>query len=171
MILVNAVDRQNRSMQNRSLEVSKVDVPDLPRVFDVWLASVRATHTFLSEADIQSLIPVVKEGLSHFGPIHCLRDHAGEVFAFLGVDQSKVEMLFVHPESRGTGAGRALMAYAVRVLGATSVDVNEQNPQAIGFYQHIGFEQIGRSPLDSSGNPFPIVHMQLRSDRTALPRQ
>ena len=42
------------------------------------------------------------------------------------------------------------------------VDVNEQNPQALGFYQHYGFEVIDRSPLDGSGKPYPILHMALK---------
>ncbi len=45
-------------------------------------------------------------------------------------------------------------------LDALKVDVNEQNPQAVGFYEHMGFEVISRSPLDSLGKPFPLLHMQ-----------
>lgn len=44
---------------------------------------------------------------------------------------------------------------------ALSVDVNEQNPQAVGFYLHYGFVQTGRSPLDGEGRPFPLLHMSL----------
>ncbi|MFU6774762.1 GNAT family N-acetyltransferase, partial [Pseudomonas aeruginosa] len=42
-----------------------------------------------------------------------------------------------------------------------SVDVNEQNPQACGFYRHYGFRQTGRSATDSAGRPFPLLHMSL----------
>jgi putative acetyltransferase len=42
-----------------------------------------------------------------------------------------------------------------------SVDVNEQNPQATAFYQHYGFVQTGRSPLDGEGRPLPLLHMNL----------
>ncbi|OAT53609.1 histone acetyltransferase [Providencia heimbachae ATCC 35613] len=41
------------------------------------------------------------------------------------------------------------------------IDVNEQNPQAVGFYQHMGFSQYRRSELDGQGNPFPVLHMRL----------
>lgn len=138
---------------------------DLPRIFEVWESSVRATHAFLSEPDIQSLIPLVKQGLARFGPIHCLRDPQGEVFAFLGVEDCKIEMLFVHARYRGAGAGRALAEFAIKDLGASLVDVNEQNGQAVGFYEKLGFHPIGRSPMDSSGHPFPIVHMALGPGR------
>lgn len=42
---------------------------------------------------------------------------------------------------------------------ATSVDVNEQNPQAIGFYEHHGFRTVSRTTHDPSGKPYPILHM------------
>ncbi|WP_353736292.1 hypothetical protein [Shewanella sp.] len=53
------------------------------------------------------------------------------------------------------------MTYAVKYQGATKVDVNEQNPQALGFYEHVGFKLVGRSPTDSQGKPFPLLHMAL----------
>lgn len=134
---------------------------DLPRIFEVWESSVRATHAFLTEDDRQFLIPLVKAGLAEFGPLQCLRDPEGRVFAFMGVEGVKIEMLFVHADHRGRGAGGLLTEYAIQVLGATQVDVNEQNGQALGFYLRRGFQPIGRSPLDPSGKPFPILHLAL----------
>ncbi|HET8909101.1 MAG TPA: GNAT family N-acetyltransferase [Ktedonobacterales bacterium] len=74
----------------------------------------------------------------------------------------KVEMLFVHPAWRGQGIGRRLLSYVVTTLGASELDVNEQNPQAIGFYLRMGFEVVGRSAVDSIGKPYPLLHMQVR---------
>lgn len=42
------------------------------------------------------------------------------------------------------------------------MDVNEQNPQAVGFYKHMGFDTFKRSEFDEQGNPFPILHMKLK---------
>lgn len=142
--------------------ISKALPEDLPRVFEVWESSVRATHDFLTEADIQALIPLVKDSLANFSPIHCLRDSGSRVIAFLGVEGEKIEMLFVHADHRGQGAGRILTRFAIEELGATLVDVNEQNGPAIGFYEHLGFRSFKRSALDSQGNPFPLLHMELR---------
>ena len=142
-------------------KITQTDIQDLPRLFEVWESSVRASHSFLTENDIQSLIPLVKTELAHFNPIYCIRDKDKSPFAILGVEGSKIEMLFIHADFQGKGAGRLLTEYAIQVLHADSVDVNEQNDLAIGFYQHLGFRQIGRSPLDPSGNPFPILHMAL----------
>ncbi len=71
-------------------------------------------------------------------------------------------MLFIDPDARGQGVGRLLVQRATTTQGATKVDVNEQNPQALGFYEHLGFEVVGRSPLDGQGKPYPLLHMVLR---------
>lgn len=89
---------------------------DLPRIFEVWESSVRATHAFLTEDDRQFLIPLVKAGLAEFGPLQCLRDPEGRVFAFMGVEGVKIEMLFVHADHRGRGAGGP--AHRIRDPGA-----------------------------------------------------
>lgn len=128
---------------------------------DVWEASVRATHHFLTESDLELLIPAAREELAHIAPIHCLRDADGSVYAFIAVEQGEIEMLFVAPTHRGSGAGRKLVEYAIAVLGAHQVDVNEQNDLAVGFYEHLGFRMFGRAPLDPQGLPFPILHMEL----------
>lgn len=139
-----------------------VAVPgDRERLFEVWESAVRATHGFLAEPDIDELKPQVRQALAEFAPIHVLRDEDGRAFAFLGVAGPMIEMLFVHAAYRGHGGGRILVRHAIDVLGATRVDVNEQNEQGIGFYEHMGFRRTGRSPLDAAGRPFPILHMAL----------
>lgn len=49
---------------------------------------------------------------------------------------------------------------AISQYGVRYVDVNEQNPQAIGFYEHIGFEVFERTEFDEQDNPFPILKMK-----------
>lgn len=145
-------------------KITETTEQDLPGLFEVWESSVRASHSFLSEADICMLIPLARAEIAAFSPIYCLRASDGRPCAMLGVAGSKIEMLFVHADYRGIGAGRLLTEFAIHELAANSVDVNEQNDQAAGFYRHLGFHQIGRSPLDSSGNPFPLLHLALRSE-------
>lgn len=148
--------------------VSSVSPEDFSRVVDVWEASVRATHHFVTEADIRFFKPLVREGLPHVAVLACVRDGAGEVVGFIGVVGAKVEMLFVHPDWRGQGIGRCLLTYAVTVLGATMLDVNEQNPQAVGFYRRLGFKVVERSALDDFGKPYPLLHMRLDGSVDAL---
>ena len=147
-------------------EITLATVADQPRCFEVWESSVRATHTFLTEADLQALIPLVKAGLAAFDPLHVVRGPTGEVLAFMGVAEGVVEMLFVHADHRGRGHGHRLLTHALTDHGATRVDVNEQNPQALAFYLRHGFRVAGRSPLDGQGNPFPLLHLTLGDARS-----
>lgn len=125
----------------------------------LWEASVRATHHFLTEEDIQDLTPLVKMGLSDIETLIIVSENNKPV-AFMGIDLAKIEMLFVSPDYFSKGLGKKLATLAIIQYGVQYVDVNEQNPQAIGFYQHIGFEVYKRTELDEQGNPFPILKMR-----------
>ncbi|MBP7999552.1 MAG: acetyltransferase [Chloroflexi bacterium] len=140
--------------------VFPIHTQDFPRVVEVWEASVRETHDFVSEADIQFFKPLVRDALPLVPGLVCVRDGSYQVVGFIGVVESKVEMLFVHPSARGQGAGSRLLMYAITTLGATTLDVNEQNEQAVGFYLHLGFEVVGRSELDGTGKPYPLLHLR-----------
>lgn len=146
-------------MTNPAIEPVRND--EASRLVAVWEASVRATHHFLSEADIQFFKPLVEDGVFGLPRLLGVRDDAGQLLAFLGVADDRMEALFVHPDARGTGIGRRLAQYAIAELGVRAVDVNEQNDQAVGFYRHLGFEVVGRSELDGTGKPFPLLHMRL----------
>lgn len=134
---------------------------DIPRLFDIWEASVQATHDFLDPDDFLLLVPIVERTLREFTPLYCVRDESGRPCAFIGVSEGMIEMLFVDPLYRGQGAGRALVEFAIAQLGATQVDVNEQNRQALGFYERMGFTVAGRSEQDPFGKPYPMLHMAL----------
>ncbi|WP_280464328.1 acetyltransferase [Nocardia cyriacigeorgica] len=131
-----------------------------PALIRIWRAAVTATHDFLSPDDIDfyesrmpAYLPQVRLSVAE-------RD--GVPIGFSGVADGKLEMLFVDPAQHGTGAGSALLAAAVAADPRLLVDVNEQNPRALGFYEHHGFARLGRSATDSEGRPFPIVHLGLR---------
>jgi putative acetyltransferase len=134
---------------------------DRPHLMAVWEASVRATHDFLSEDDLALIIPAAREELARIAPIHCLRDSDGSAYALMSTAGEQIEMLFVAPTHLRTGAGRRLVEYAIEKLGAREVDVNEQNHQAVGFYEHLGFRAFARDSIDPQGLPFPITHMRL----------
>lgn len=126
----------------------------------VWETSVRATHHFLTENDIQKLVPFVKIGLLGIETLIIASDENNKPIAFMGIEANKIEMLFVSSNYFGKGIGRELAEIAISQYGVQYVDVNEQNPQAIGFYEHIGFEVFERTELDEQGNSFPILKMK-----------
>jgi putative acetyltransferase len=134
---------------------------DFEEITSVWEASVRATHHFLKEEDIQYFRPLILNEYLYAVRLFCVRDAQGRIAGFLGTSDDKVEMLFIHPRHRGKGIGKVLLAYAVQTLGMRKVDVNEQNEGAVGFYRHYGFEVVGRCELDGTGKPYPILNMEL----------
>ena len=134
---------------------------DLPALVGLWEAAVRATHSFVAEADIQYFQTLLRDGALLAVRPHCARDAAGRLLGFVGVAGERIEMLFVAPEHFGRGVGTLLLRHAVGALGAREVDVNEQNPAAAGFYARRGFRTVGRSPLDGTGRPYPLLHLRL----------
>jgi putative acetyltransferase len=132
-------------------------------ITDVWEASVRATHHFLSADDIVALRPLVRGVFLGLVDLRVAADNSDVVRGFAGFADGKLEMLFVAPDVRGQGVGAALLRHAVGCMGVDRVDVNEQNPDAVGFYEHMGFEVVGRIPVDGQGRPFPSLQMRLRA--------
>ena len=127
---------------------------------DIWRASVRATHDFLLEADFREIDTLVSEHYLPATRVWTALDEAGGACGFLGLSGAHVDALFIDPASRGQGAGRRLLAHAQSIAGRLTVDVNEQNLQALGFYRHMGFTATGRSPTDDAGRPYPLLHMR-----------
>ncbi|MFH0271305.1 GNAT family N-acetyltransferase [Vibrio jasicida] len=127
----------------------------------VWENSVRATHDFITEEDIEFFKPIIIDQAFPAVTLKCVKDTTGAIQGFVGVHDEKIEMLFLLNQARGKGIGKMLLQHAIKHLGAVKVDVNEQNPQAVGFYQRMGFKIESRSPLDDMGKPFPILHMTL----------
>ncbi|MDW4561508.1 MULTISPECIES: acetyltransferase [Aeromonas] len=145
------------------MKIEQADAGDYQALIVLWEASVRATHHFLQEADITALKPLILEHYFAAVDLVCARGEE-EIAGFCGVHDGNIEMLFIAPEARGSGVGRLLVAHAIQRQGARRVDVNEQNAQALGFYQHLGFEVTGRSPLDGQGKPYPLLHMALAAE-------
>jgi putative acetyltransferase len=141
--------------------VAQIEKNDYLTLISIWEASVRVTHDFLSENDIAELKPLILEHYFDAVELRCAKDDGGEILGFCGVAEGNIEMLFVAPEARGKGVGALLCNYAIKNQLATKVDVNEQNPQAIGFYQYMGFKIVRRSETDGQGKPFPLLHMRL----------
>lgn len=127
---------------------------------DVWEASVRATHTFLTKADIAALREYVPDALRAVEHLTVLLDDNGQPAGFCGVDGRRLEMLFLHPDMIGKGAGRMLMQHVFDTYQVNAVCVNEQNPNAAAFYRCMGFVLDYRTALDEQGRPFPLLYLK-----------
>ena len=133
--------------------------PLLTHLLAVWERSVRATHTFLTAEEIARINEYVPSALAQV-PILVVLTDRGVPAAFMGLAGDKLEMLFVAPESRGQGLGRRLIRYGMDRHALREVSVNEQNPQAVGFYEHMGFQTYRRTERDEQGGPYPLLYMR-----------
>lgn len=131
-----------------------------PALVAIWRSSVDATHDFLAAADRDEIEARLQ---SDYFPAVTLSvaEVEGRAVGFSGVADGVLEMLFVDAARRGGGIGTALLAHAIREHGITTVDVNEQNVSAAGFYASRGFEVVGRSETDEAGRPYPLLHLRL----------
>lgn len=137
-------------------------INDYEKLISIWENSVRATHDFLKEEDLQFYKPLILNEYFHQVSLFCYKDSNLEIAGFMGIADANLEMLFINPVSRGKGIGKELLIYAIEQQKVKRVDVNEQNAQAVGFYKHMGFHVINRSEFDGAGKPYPILHMELK---------
>ncbi len=138
--------------------IRKRTADDDALLLDIWQRSVETTHTFLNADDICFYLPLVHDALA-LADVWVAQAPDKSPIAFIGLNGSKVEMLFVDPDRRGQGIGTELLEYARKKRGRLHVNVNEQNHDAHAFYLRRGFKDVGRSELDESGRPFPLIHM------------
>ena len=80
---------------------------------------------------------------------------------FMGIVERHLEMLFISHEERGKGLGKELLKYGIERYSVNDLAVNEQNPLAKGFYEHMGFEAYKRTERDGQGGPYPLLYMRL----------
>ncbi|RAW00503.1 GNAT family N-acetyltransferase [Pseudochryseolinea flava] len=130
------------------------------QIVDVWERSVRATHHFLSIEDFEEIKKLV-QGIDFAAfEVYCLMNE-DTVIGFIGVAERKVEMLFLDPAYFSGGLGKRLLMFAMSDLRACEVDVNEQNTNAVKFYERMGFKVYERTDKDDQGRAYPLLRMRL----------
>ncbi|MBQ5940528.1 MULTISPECIES: acetyltransferase [unclassified Massilia] len=142
-----------------SIRIRWSEPQEAARLADIWRRSVRATHDFLREEDFRDIDILVRE---HYLPQTrvWVIDVDDAPAGFMGLSGAHVDALFIDPGRRARGLGRALLDHAARLAGPLTVDVNEQNALAVGFYERMGFRRSGRSPHDDAGRPYPLLHLR-----------
>ena len=135
----------------------------IKQLTDVWERSVKATHLFLSEAEIDQIKEYVPQAMQEIAHLVIAVNENGVPVGFMGVQDGKIEMLFIAPEKCGKGIGKGFIQYGMEMLSVDDVTVNEQNPQAIGCYEHLGFQVYKRTDVDEQGGPYPLLYMRLEN--------
>ncbi len=127
----------------------------------VWENSVKATHLFLSNDEINNIKQYVPQALKAVSHLIIAKNAQGSPAGFMGIENESLEMLFITPEERGKGLGKQLIQYGIKHYSVKKLAVNEQNPKAKGFYEHMGFQVYKRTDQDEQGNPYPLLYMSL----------
>lgn len=144
----------------KEVKIEKRDEMLINQLLIVWKNSVKETHLFLSKDEIENIEPYVFQVLNNIKHLIIETDDNGDPIAFMGIEDNKLEMLFIAPDFREKGLGKKLLLYGIENYQVNELDVNEQNPQAKGFYEYMGFKIYKRDELDGQGNPYPILHMR-----------
>lgn len=137
---------------------------ELDALTAIWRRAVESTHDFLAPGDVDVFEPQVRAAVLPAREVLVVDGPGGAPVGFAAVDgapdgATQVDMLFVDPAAHGTGVGSAMLD-ALAGRGALTVDVNEQNPAAHAFYLGRGFVEVGRSPTDGGGRPYPLIHLR-----------
>ena len=128
--------------------INQANTQEYDVLLQIWERAVRSSHHFLSEEDIRFYKPLVRHEYFPAVQLYTIRNHSGQITAFMGLSDNLIEMLFVDPDEQGHGYGKQLIEFAIRQKQIHKVDVNEQNRQALRFYQNRGFEIISRDDLE-----------------------
>lgn len=133
---------------------------DFPRTFEIWRTAVVATHDFLTPEDFAAIEALVRDQYLPAADFWIAADGHDQPLGFMGMSDTQIDSLFVHADARGEGVGRRLVEHAMGLHPVLTVDVNEQNASGAGFYQRMGFDVVGRSPVDDAGRPYPLLHLR-----------
>jgi putative acetyltransferase len=150
----------------REINMTIIDVNErtevlINQLLEVWEDSVKATHLFLSNEEINDIKEYVPQAISGVSHLIIIENERHQPIAFMGIEDKKLEMLFIKNSERGKGLGKQLLNYGIENYNVNKLAVNEQNPNAKGFYEYMGFKTYKRTELDEQGNPYPILYMRL----------
>ena len=98
------------------------------QLLEVWEDSVKATHTFLSNEEIEKIKEYVPQALIGISHLIIETNENGIPIAFMGIEENKLEMLFITSEYRGKGIGPKMLLHGIENYGVNDLAANEDNP-------------------------------------------
>lgn len=145
----------------RIIEIQERTEMLVSQLVEVWEDSVKATHLFLSNEEIKNIKEYVPQAISGVSHLVIIENESHQPIAFMGIEDRKLEMLFIKNSERGKGLGKQLLNYGIEKYNVNELAVNEQNLNSKGFYEYMGFKTYKRTELDEQGNPYPILYMRI----------
>lgn len=87
----------------RIIEVNKKTSTLINQLLEVWENSVRATHLFLSNEEIENIKKYIPQAISDISHLIIAKNDNNTPIAFMGIENEKLEMLFIRNNERGKG--------------------------------------------------------------------
>lgn len=97
----------------KEVKIEKRDEMLINQLLIVWKNSVKETHLFLSKDEIENIEPYVFQALNSIKHLIIETDDNGDSIAFMGIEDNKLEMLFIAPDFREKGLGKKLLLYGI----------------------------------------------------------
>ena len=151
-------------MEDKKLKITEVKdrtTPLIERLITIWESSVKATHLFLLDSEIEEIKKYVPQALKEIPNLIIVENEHQVPVGFMGIVEQHLEMLFIFNEERGKGLGKELLEYGIKKYSVNDLAVNEQNISAKKFYEYMGFKVYKRTEFDEQGNPYPLLYMNL----------
>lgn len=104
----------------------------------LWRHSVAQTHTFLTVKDIDEIENYVPQALKKVKHL-IVAKNKNSYLGFIGIEQHRLEMLFLDPQYIGQGIGRQLLDFVKQKNHRLQLTVYEKNTSAVAFYKQNGF--------------------------------
>ena len=131
----------------RRMRIRVLQQADIGRVMELWLDANLKAHSFISAAYWKNNFDAVK-GMLPQAEVYVYED-AGEIDAFVGLNGTYIEGIFVSSEMQSKGIGRHLLDFVKTKRTELCLNVYQKNTRAIDFYQREGF-RIRYEGLDES---------------------
>jgi len=146
-------------MNQSKVNIRPVEAAEHQDILMLWEDSVRASHDFITEADIDEYRLRISSSLPNL-TVFCI-EAEGLIQGFIALSDHKIQLLFVHPRAFRKGFGKRLIAFGIEKHKAWLVDVNAQNQNALSFYLSLGFKVYHKFANDGAGKPYPVWSLRL----------
>ena len=134
----------------------RLEQDDLARRANVSIVTVRRLEApnGLSKVTLGT-VGEIQRALEAAGAVTlCAFDGSDHLLGFVTFDPAAayLDQLAVAPEAKGSGAATLLLNEARRLSeGSITLDVNQDNPRALRFYEREGFEKVAEGTNPRSG--------------------
>ncbi|KPQ04601.1 MAG: putative aetyltransferase YjaB [Rhodobacteraceae bacterium HLUCCA12] len=150
-------------MKNQVVEIRPFDAAtDTRKLSGIWLDASLKAHPFIGEPRLLEQRRLIEEEYLPKAEtwVAC---HMGEAIGFISLLDTHIGGIFIVPNRQGIGAGRKLIAHALKRKGELSLEVYTQNKQAVRFYASLGFKEVSRRDVDDFGYPFENAALHFKA--------